>query len=107
MKERCAECLFGKGRIVCAERAKELIAKVARQDTDFLCHKGTIEGTTVVCRGSFEMRPGQLTRISERLGMLQEVTVEEIPGLPKDPPVDDEDEIYDDEDDFPMFEDED
>ena len=67
-RERCSQCLYTENRIVSNARAKQLIRDCAKNDTHFLCHKGTAEGKEVVCAGCYESRnPGQLVRIMERL----------------------------------------
>ena len=95
----CDECLFCPRRIVSGSRAAQIVKKIQAEDTDFLCHKGTIEGTTVVCRNSYDRMPGRLSRMAEEFGLLKFVSQEEIPGLPKAVISDDEDdEFFEDED---------
>lgn len=74
---KCGECLFTQNRIVSDKRAAQIIRKCAREDVHFECHKGTAIGQEIACRGFHEAFPhiGQLRRIAERLGMIEEVTV--------------------------------
>lgn len=48
---QCNECLFTNNRIVRPERADELVEDCLKSDRFFECHKGTLAGLTVVCRG--------------------------------------------------------
>lgn len=76
-KEKCDQCLYTSNRIVSNARATQIIRDCAKKDTHFECHKGTIAGNPVVCRGCFESRnPGQLVRIMERLNGIEFVDVE-------------------------------
>lgn len=77
MAYRCDQCLYSPNRVVSAKRAAQIMKDTARKDTPFLCHKGTIAGTEVVCRGNIEASGGgQLTRIAERLNYIQEIDPE-------------------------------
>lgn len=74
-RERCDECLLTPERIVSAGRAKQIVRECERKDNHFICHKGSIEGLDLACRGFYDSFPGrgQLRRISERLGMVVEI----------------------------------
>ncbi len=67
--KKCDQCLLSVGRIVSVQRRAKIIADCKRRDTHFLCHKGSIAGRTIACRGFFDVYPhvGQLRRIAERL----------------------------------------
>jgi hypothetical protein len=68
MKERCAECLYGSDKIVSNARRAEIIRKVRRTDSYFVCHKASIAGQAVCCKGDFDAGGGgQLGRIMGRL----------------------------------------
>jgi len=81
----CDECLFSPGRIVGAERMKEIVRETERKDTHFICHKSAVggfdgedlHGDPVICRGFYDAFPGrgQLVRIMGRLGAIEEVEV--------------------------------
>lgn len=47
----CGECLTTRNRIVSGERAAEIIRACRRDGTHFVCHKGSLAGLTVHCRG--------------------------------------------------------
>ena len=50
----CDQCLFSKHRIVSKERAAQVIQACLDSDTFFECHKGTIAGRHICCRGFFD-----------------------------------------------------
>lgn len=58
---RCNECLMGNSRIVSAERAEDILEECARKGTAFICHKGSIKGHNIVCRGFYDRFPGNST----------------------------------------------
>lgn len=67
----CDQCLFSKNRIVSGERMKQILNDCKRNDTHFVCHKATIAGKEVCCRGFYDTQTSNLIRISQRLGMVQ------------------------------------
>lgn len=75
----CGECLFSNQRIVSQKRASAVVRECLQRDTTFLCHKGTLAGREVTCRGFWDRYPGigQLRRIAERLGVVRFVDVPE------------------------------
>jgi hypothetical protein len=75
MSERCAECLYGKDKIVSNERRAEILREIERKDTFFICHKSTIAGgPTVACRGDWDQRKcGRAGRLLEALGIVEMV----------------------------------
>lgn len=72
-KECCKNCLLSENRIVSAKRAKDIIKGCAKNQTHFLCHKSTMEGTEIVCHTFFEKlgHVSQMVRIAERLNMVE------------------------------------
>lgn len=72
----CDQCLFSKERIVSSARMKDVLSECSRKDTYFVCHKATIEGHNVACRGWFERFSCNLSRIAERLGAVKYVDPE-------------------------------
>lgn len=70
-KEKCDQCLYTENRIVSKVRAAEIIQETIRNDCNFECHKGTIAGEDIICRGSFDKHPGQLVRIIGRMGGIE------------------------------------
>jgi hypothetical protein len=72
LKERCDQCLYGPNKIVREARRKQLLRDLARDDGHFICHKATIAGKQVACRGDWDQRTcGQLGRIAGRIGAVE------------------------------------
>lgn len=67
--KECDQCLFGKNRIVSLERKAELVKGFVRKQSHFICHKSTIEGKEIVCKGFYDKmgHVSQTVRIAERL----------------------------------------
>ena len=76
--KQCDECLFSSNRIVSAERAKEIVAECLKKDEYFICHKSSMQGGKVCCRGFFDKHKLDVipTRISEIFGITEFVKVE-------------------------------
>lgn len=68
-KNRCAQCLFSKAKIVSNARKREVLAECAQSDSHFICHKTK----DVCCRGFYDRDPGasNLMRIAGRLGAVE------------------------------------
>lgn len=72
MKERCDQCLFGPDKIVSNGRRAEILRKINREDGRFICHKASIAGQEIYCRGDWDQRGcGQLGRIAGRLNAVE------------------------------------
>jgi hypothetical protein len=67
----CNECLFSKEKIVDNKRRKEILASCAKKDVHFICHKATIEGKDICCRGFYNSQTSNLMRISQRMGWVE------------------------------------
>lgn len=72
----CSECLFSDRKIVSDKRKEAVLRDCARKDTHFTCHKTSIAGQDVCCRGFYENQTSQLIRIAQRLGCVTFVDVE-------------------------------
>lgn len=48
---RCDQCLTTRGRVVSGDRAAEIIGGCRRDQRHFQCHKGSIAGVNLHCRG--------------------------------------------------------
>lgn len=70
-KERCNECLFSKNKIVSDERRLELLSDCITNDSHFICHKASIDGEDICCRGFYDSSSSNLIRISGRLNMIE------------------------------------
>lgn len=68
-QKRCNECLYSTNKIVPDERRKELLALCKKKGKYFLCHKGTIAGSAVVCRGFYDEQSNTACQIAGRLGL--------------------------------------
>lgn len=78
--EKCNQCLFTKDKIVSDERKKELLNNT-RGDNHFLCHKGTLKGKKVICKGSWDskLKTGEGPyQILDRLKLVTFIKPEEI-----------------------------
>lgn len=49
--KKCSQCLLSPNRIVDADRVKDIIDGCTKEGTHFICHKGTIAGINLHCRG--------------------------------------------------------
>lgn len=65
-KHCCDQCLTTPQRIVSGERAAEIIRDCKRDNTHFFCHKGTIAGKRIHCRGVHDaLGPSQAYRFAK------------------------------------------
>jgi hypothetical protein len=76
--ERCDQCLFGKNKLVSNKRRREILKQCSKNDVHFECHKGTIKGKKVMCRGFFDVMPTQTQKIAQALGMFNKVKPSDI-----------------------------
>lgn len=51
----CGECLTTRNRVVSGERAAEIVRGCRRTGKHFQCHKGSIAGLNVHCRGVHDL----------------------------------------------------
>lgn len=70
-KECCNQCLFTENRIVGAKRFKQILNDCRITDSHFQCHKATIEGKDVCCKGFYEKQSSNLIRIAQRLNAVR------------------------------------
>ena len=70
-KEKCDQCLFTDERIVSKKRMVQIIKECRQQDTHFQCHKGTIAGKDICCKGFYDTQTTNLIRIAQRLNMVR------------------------------------
>jgi hypothetical protein len=68
---KCDQCLFTKDRIVSAARMRNILQGCRQQDIHFVCHKASIAGRDVCCRGFYDTQTSQMIRIAERLNMVE------------------------------------
>ena len=70
-KEKCNECLYSANKIVSNKRKRELLADINKNDSHFVCHKASIQGEEVCCKGFYTSATSNLMRIAQRLGMVE------------------------------------
>jgi hypothetical protein len=82
---RCAECLVTKKRVVNGSRAAELVKQCRRDDVHFQCHRGTIAGINLHCRGVHEIAPGRAFRFAKAFDIpIREIDPETLPKVEDD-----------------------
>lgn len=75
-ENQCDQCLFSANRIVSLNRMAEIIKGCRKDDSHFECHKGSIVGVPVVCKGFFDNETSQMIRIAGRLNAIEFVNPE-------------------------------
>jgi len=60
----CDQCLYSKNKIVSDERKEELLQSLQRSSYYFVCHKASILGVKVMCRGYYEANQDTSTLIA-------------------------------------------
>ncbi len=75
----CGQCLMSKNKIVSESRKNQIIKDAVATQSYFVCHKATINGDDVCCRGFYEKlgQHSQMIRIAQRLNCVKFVPVEE------------------------------
>jgi hypothetical protein len=71
MAEKCDECLFSSNKIVTDETKQQVLARCAKKDAHFICHKATVVGKDAVCNGFYKTRTTNLLRMAQRLEQIQ------------------------------------
>jgi hypothetical protein len=69
--ERCDQCLFSPDKIVTNKRRAEILRDCKRRDCHFICHKASMNGEDVCCRGFYETQTSNLIRIMGRLNGIE------------------------------------
>lgn len=70
-ERQCDQCLFGKNRIVTLARKKDILKQCIEGDQHFECHKGTMAGLKIVCRGFYNQMTSSAIQISQRMGWIE------------------------------------
>lgn len=65
----CGECLTTRRRIVSGERAAEIIRDVRKRDVHFQCHRGSLAGINLHCRGVHDRWPSRSARFADAFGI--------------------------------------
>lgn len=78
--KQCDECLFTKNKIVTDKRRDELLSTVDARTDYFICHKASIVGEKVMCRGFYEKygNVSILISLGKSLNLISFVDVMEI-----------------------------
>lgn len=66
---RCDQCLTTRNRIVSGARAAAIIRDCRERDHHFQCHKGSVAGMNVHCRGVHEVAPSLAYRFARAAGI--------------------------------------
>jgi len=56
-EQQCDQCLFSKNRVVSKERMAQIVKQCRENDNHFECHKASIAGLRVMCRGFYDTQP--------------------------------------------------
>ena len=67
----CNECLFTKNAVVSNKRKKDILNGCKKNDNHFICHKATIEGKDICCKGFYDSQTCNLMRIAQRLDAVE------------------------------------
>lgn len=71
MAECCDQCLMTDRKIVNNARRRQIVKETIRRDCAFICHKATIAGREIACKGHYDgTGGGQLARIAGRIGAI-------------------------------------
>lgn len=80
-KERCKNCLLGPDALVSPAQVKAHLQKCARDDSHFICHRASMKGEDICCRGFYDTRTTNLIRVMGRLGAIEFVDLPECEPL--------------------------
>lgn len=68
-KKCCNQCLFTKHKIVSDERKASIIKDCLENNKHFICHKASIKGTNVTCRGFYDKHTNRaISEMLEKIG---------------------------------------
>lgn len=77
-EKRCNECLFTPARIVSEERKAEIVAACERNDSYFVCHKGSLAGNDrLCCRGFYDAHQTLVIALAKKLDVVRFVPIPE------------------------------
>lgn len=69
-QKRCNECLYTRNKIVEDSRREAIVQSCKETGKYFICHKATLTGWGVVCRGFFEEEANPSCQVAQRLGLV-------------------------------------
>jgi hypothetical protein len=67
--QRCSQCLFTKDRVVPNARAGQIVNECMESDQHFVCHKGSLGGVNLHCRGFYDFHKSAAVRLAEIIGV--------------------------------------
>lgn len=76
-EKRCDQCLYSKDKIVGDARRKALLAQIEKDGTYFICHKASLAGDDVCCRGFYDAEGSQIVHIAKALNVVKFVPLPE------------------------------
>lgn len=74
----CNQCLFSKNKIVEDQRVKEILEQCEKDQTHFICHKGTIADRNLVCNGFYRNKTTpylELMKVMQRVVLINPDTM--------------------------------
>jgi len=66
----CGQCLFSKNKIVSGARKTDVLKGCAESDAHFICHKASMKGKDICCKGFYDTQTSNMIRISQRMGWI-------------------------------------
>lgn len=72
-KDCCKNCLLSSDSIVSPERRKDILSECKKDQTHFICHKASQDGSDVVCKTYYDKLgyQSQMVRIAQRLNAIE------------------------------------
>ena len=64
-------------------RQKQILEECKRKDSHFVCHKATLLGQEVCCRGFYDRVSTNPIRIMQRLDAIEFIDPSSLPKIPK------------------------
>lgn len=71
--KRCDQCLYSTAKVVSDERRASILSDCSKEGTYFICHKASLRGDAVVCRGFFDEGSNLACRAAVAFGLVVEV----------------------------------
>lgn len=65
----CGQCLTTRNRIVSGERAAQIIRETRAAGVHFQCHKGSLAGVNLHCRGVHDRFGSEAATFAQRFGI--------------------------------------
>lgn len=69
----CNQCLFSVNKIVSDKRKVQILAACQKEQTHFVCHKGTIAGENIVCNGFYRHHSSPYLDLMKAVGSIDMV----------------------------------